>query len=230
MESHASFHEAIAACLENAEALLEDVQSLRDVDRHATAFFLAIIAQEECAKAFLLHLVDRGVVPWHPLVERAARDHACKQLLGLVLEHLNPDHGEWERRITEIAVAQVFPRAVADAIALLRHEKIGRWQSSDWAWTEPLEYDPAARRVVRGRLDARKQDALYVRLGKNGNVASRPTRVSEQDATEAAERADRFRSFAGSLVDGKPVGLDYELIRETFRAAFEGLEHASSKP
>lgn len=218
------FRESIVACIEHVEQLLEDVRWLRDLDRHATAFVLAVAAQEECAKAFLLHLVDCGAVPWHPLVKRAARDHACKQLLGLVLDHLNPDWDEWQRRVREFTLDTTFPRTVADAINLLRHEKIGRWQSRGWGWAEPPDYEPASRSVARGRFDARKQDALYVRLAKNGGVASAPSSVTEQDATMAAERAERFRDAARSLVDSDPRGLlDYEEVRATFQAMFEGL-------
>jgi hypothetical protein len=149
--------------------LLDDVDWLYYEERPAaTCLALATIAQEEFAKAFFLALVDRGVIAWNSLVNRATRDHTCKQLLGLVLSHLSPDDDEENKRsdefmtgveehkrlmnaykksldenerdsiwarITAISSSwNSLPQSVSDAIFILRHEKIGRWEPSFSEW------------------------------------------------------------------------------------------------
>jgi hypothetical protein len=57
----------------------------------ATSLALAILAEEEFAKGFLLLLVGRGVIPWSNAVWRAARDHSCKHLLCALMEYADPD-------------------------------------------------------------------------------------------------------------------------------------------
>src|ERR1700730_1673725 len=95
------FIEAAAACLSNGERLLYDAEFLNYSEYPGTSFALATIAHEEFAKAFLIFLVSRNVIIWNSLIYRATRDHACKQLLGLVMSYINPDTDEDIRRSEE---------------------------------------------------------------------------------------------------------------------------------
>jgi AbiV family abortive infection protein len=72
----------------NAKQLLEDAKFLFDFDRFSTALSLAVLAQEEFAKAFLLQLVEEEALPWLPEVQRTMARHQCKQLLAIVMEWL----------------------------------------------------------------------------------------------------------------------------------------------
>jgi hypothetical protein len=57
MDIHKSrLSHAMSACVENGQRLHQDAEWL-GTDRSATAVALCILAQEEFAKAFLLHLV-----------------------------------------------------------------------------------------------------------------------------------------------------------------------------
>lgn len=80
--------ESITATTKNGETLLEDAKLLFDWDRFATAFALAVLAQEEFAKAFLLQLVADGALPWVREVQRSMVRHECKHLLALIMEWL----------------------------------------------------------------------------------------------------------------------------------------------
>lgn len=80
--------ESIAVTTKNAEALLDDAKLIFDWDRFSTAFALAVLAQEELAKAFLLQLVADGALPWERGVQRSMARHECKHILGLVMEWL----------------------------------------------------------------------------------------------------------------------------------------------
>jgi AbiV family abortive infection protein len=80
--------QSVRAALTNGHCLLDDADFLQFSDPPATAYFLSLIAQEEFAKAFLLALVRRGIVPWDQHVLRATRDHTCKQLLCVVMDSM----------------------------------------------------------------------------------------------------------------------------------------------
>ena len=86
---------AIRACVRNGCALLEDSDHMRDWDRFGTAFALAILAEEEFSKAFLLYLVQDGAIPWTAEVRRAIRNHECKHLLTLLMDHLAERGEQW---------------------------------------------------------------------------------------------------------------------------------------
>src|SRR3954453_20364687 len=74
----------------NGKRLLEDASFLFDWDRFGTALALAVLAQEEFAKAFLLQLVADGALPWIPEVQRSTARHQCKHLLAIMMEWLGP--------------------------------------------------------------------------------------------------------------------------------------------
>src|SRR5579859_4076846 len=107
---------AMAACVDNGQRLLEDAEWLGN-DRFATAYALCILAQEEFAKAFLLHLVQEDILPWNSDIRDSMRDHPCKQLLGLLMEWLSPPDDEYFSRIRESAANRdklMLPPHVAD--------------------------------------------------------------------------------------------------------------------
>ncbi len=222
------FREAMEACFANGDRLLEDVRNLLDWERAPSALVLAVVAQEEFAKGFMLHLINDGLLPWHPLVQRASRDHACKQLLGLVMDYLNPEFEEFMARFKELEAEPEafdgFPGPVADALNMLRHEKIGRWESNFWVWAEPPNYDRTAKKVAEGEYDRRKQDALYVRLSVLGGVASTPDRVPAATAREEFARAERFRSLVGQLLERDTRALwEYERVAVAVKDLFASL-------
>jgi AbiV family abortive infection protein len=82
------YQEAIEACIENGNRLLEDSENLRDFDRFPSAKALAILAQEEFAKAYIMKLVQEGAIPLCDEILRATSDHHCKQLMAILMEYL----------------------------------------------------------------------------------------------------------------------------------------------
>lgn len=220
--SHLS--KSVVACVDNGERLLEDAQYFSDFKRYPTAYALLIVAQEEFAKAFMLYLIAEGVIPWNREVRRSLRDHTCKQLFGLIMDTLNPPFEEFLERI-ENSRKGIFittlSRTVADAINIFRHEKIRRWKSKNWVWAEPPGYDAAAKRVAEGRLDGQKQDALYVSLGRTGEITSVPTWITSEMVESEYEKTERL----GSLVKGIKIGtditaLDYERVKNALTLVF----------
>ncbi len=219
-----SFDKAIQASLENGDRLLEDAQWLLDLERYATTYALCILAQEEYAKAFLLHLIDVQALPWNIEVRRVLRDHACKQLLGLILDFLNPDIDEFLARIKKGNTIKRYrlPSYIADAINIIRYEKVPREDSYAWRDQDDPPCNPKARKIANGQLDKQKQDALYVRLGKTGQVASTPLRFSAAEATKEFEKAKRL----GEVLDRDKIApsgfssFDYKRIVAGFKLVF----------
>ena len=219
--------ESARACLQNGRRLLDDAELLEFQEPPTTAHFLSLIAQEEFAKGFLLALVVRGVIPWDPRLLRAARDHSCKQLLCVVMAYLSPDTDEFVKRCDAVILRHDIagiPREVVDAINILRHEKLGRWVHHSWVWAADPEYDPQALAVSEGKQDSLKQDALYVRLGRDGGVATIPQGATCAGIREERERGERMAGLVDGVLDGGDhPGLDYGNVEELFRALFHSL-------
>jgi len=214
--------------------LLDDADFLGTDSRPSTVFALAVIAQEEFAKGFLFHFISEGALPAAPLVLRMARDHTCKQLMMLVMDYLNPDSEEFLthlKSVFEDRAAERFRRDVADAMNILRHEKVGRWKSKNWFWAEEPTYDGTARSVADGSFDREKQDALYVRVGGDGSLACTPASVRPEVARATFERAGRLGRLVDQVLKGDINGvIDYDRVKDAIGALFAGLAVAPDVP
>ena len=210
--------------MENGQRLLNEAELLEFEDPPSTKFFLSIIAQEECAKGFLLYLVSIGAVPWNSLILRASRDHNCKHLLCIVMDFLDPDDEEFISRMDSSILKHKrldMPARVADSMNILRHEKIGRWESSKWVWAEDPNYEKEALEIAEGKLDRIKQRSLYVELTKTGDVKASPNQITKDQANVEYEKGRRFVFFLRDLAEGEPpISVDYENIEQSFRALF----------
>lgn len=211
-------------CCDNGRRLLDEAELLEFERPPATRYYLSIIAQEEYAKAFLLYLVSIDAIPWNTLLSRATRNHHCKQLVGIVLDYISPDTDDFLRRVDtwrrENKKADL-PACVVDAMNILRHEKIRRWESNARVWAEDPDYDKMAVSVAEGNRDTEKQRALYVEITKGGRVSSTPEQITEQQADDEYERGRRFDSSVRGLVRGEPTGAwDYESVEKCFKVLF----------
>ena len=187
------YKEAIKASIENGRRLLEDSEILRDSERFPTAKALAILAQEEFVKAYIIRLVQEGAIPWCAEIRRATKDHLCKQLMGIVMEYLftpwdAESRRERERRPKVKFPGPLLPGKVADALNIFCNEKIMGWKSSSWCWAEDPKYDVEAKKVWNGKFEKSKQDAMYVSVGKDGEVINTPL-VDSDDANKHIEYA-----------------------------------------
>lgn len=216
----------IQACVENGERLLTETYDLEFRKPPSSRFFLIMIAQEEFAKAFILFLVKEGIVLLSPPVLRAINDHACKQLVGMIMDYMIMHWDDIEELKVAISsdydLGDRLPNEVGSAMELLRYEKIGRWESNNWVWAEDPKYDTSALRIAEGNKDRRKQDALYVRIGRNGRVCSTPQTISEDETRNEFERARRYRSFVDSILDGKASSHRYDKAMAALKILFEG--------
>lgn len=219
----AILEKSIAACIANAERLTNESHDLEFRDPPALQLYVLLIAQEELAKAFLLLLVRDGIIPFSRTLLRAMNDHACKQLVGLIMDYII---SRWETVAELEAMVQQdaelgdrLPPAVESAIILLRFEKVGRWESKAWDWLEPQIYEPEAKQIAEGKADRRKQDALYVRIGGDGRVCP-PPMVTESEIYEEKERVSSFGYLMCSLMEGEEASYRLEKAMTFIRSIF----------
>jgi len=193
---------------------------MSDIEHLPSAYALSILAQEEFAKAFLLHLIGEHIIPWNTEVQRSLRDHSCKHLLVLVMDWLNPPTEEFLAKLKE-PFNNSFPSHVASALDIYRHEKIRRWKSQGWSWVEDPDYDSVAQKVGDGYVDRLKQDALYVRISKTGEIASLPSTVPNDEVEKELEKAERLGHLVGRLNEGEiTMSRDYETLKATIKILF----------
>lgn len=222
-QSNGRLTRAANACLENADRLLEETYDLEFRRPLATTYYIAVIAQEEAAKAFLLILIRDGLVPMDRGVRRALNDHACKHLVGMILDYMIM-HWDTTEELNalisqDLAVADGrLPNDVGSALEILAYEKIDRWKGNHWAWAEDPGYDDGALRIAEGRKDRRKQDALYVRLGSDGQVSSTPMEITEGETKVELETARRYCGFVNSLVEGTDAGIQAKRVGKVMAA------------
>jgi hypothetical protein len=216
-------NETIKACVANGTKLYDESYDIEFREPPSLQLYVLLIAQEEFAKAFILFLVREGVIPFSRPLLRAMNDHACKHLVGLIMDYIIMRWDNWgkaqELIRADVALGDKLPDAIESAIMLLRFEKVGRWESRGWDWKDPPQYDTATRKIAEGQTDRRKQDALYVRIGGDGRVCPSLT-FTEHEIDENKERAREFRHLVESVTSGGDPSYRYEKAIMVIRAMF----------
>lgn len=219
------YQSAIRACVLNGRRLLADADLVHGWDHHGTAYALAVLAQEEFAKAFLLFLVQDSAIPWTKEVRWAVRDHKCKHLLSMLMDYLAARGENWLEEFkagTKAAEPIQLPTETLAVINLFRHEKIGRMEDRDWDVLEPNDYSRNARSVAEGSVDRAKQSAIYVNVGGNGEVISTPDAVTPSQAAHELERCRRVEELASDIESGYVAAFrEYATMRDIFHAVFD---------
>lgn len=219
-----SLSKAIEASLCNGERILNDAEMLLYPESAPTAFALSVLAQEEFAKAFLLYLVETKCIPWDSNIGKALNDHTCKQLMCLLLDFISLEVDRLLERMGAIEKREgpFLPVHIIDTINIIRHEKLDRNSRSDWIDPEDPHLEPIVKKIADGDFDKLKQDALYVRIGRTGEVVSEPNKITLELAETELEKARRF-SRVLYRDDGQlkgPIGLDYEKVSALLKVLF----------
>lgn len=188
----------------NAEQLFEDAKHFEEWGRFPTAYALGILAQEEYGKAFLLHLAMEQAVPWTDGLDRALRNHRCKQLVALVMEFLQrKDFMELLEDPDRFRGASTLPEYVLDAIHVIVHEHIRELNREDWLDDSDRRVHPVANRIARGILDREKQAGFYVHVGSDGKIRKNPSMVTAERCRSEIARTERvagtFCFYDGAL-------------------------------
>lgn len=183
---------SIDVTTDNGKKLLDDAKLLFDWDRFGTSLALAVLAQEEFAKAFLLRLVADGALPWIPEVQRSMARHQCKHLLAIVMEWLGP-----------FDVAELVAQSKRDT---QRHEqkmawlkrRIARYEDGNVADDpndpEPVEPDISLPEDVAAALNIYRHEEIE---RMTSGYARRDSKWSKGKARDIADGAlDRVKQTA----------------------------------
>jgi AbiV family abortive infection protein len=216
----AKFQKSIAACIANGERLLEEANWA--MHRASTGLALAMLAQEECAKAFVLALVRDGILPWTNDVRRSLSVHVCKHLVAIAMEWLlevNESRLNEDKLNPTADMPNYLPPDVATAMNIYRHElieRIGKRHPDHYT-----EWKGRARKLADGKRDRRKQSALYVGLNDDGGLSSEPCE-SQQAYEEELVRTKALLEFAND-VDRHVIFAfhEYKMFTEIFAAMFK---------
>jgi len=200
--------------------MMDDALQLEFQASGGTRLAICMLAQEEYAKAFLLYMVLEELAPWDSDLLRVIRNHACKHLVAVVMEYVDP---EWDtldelKAITkaEYDLEGRFPPRVSSALNILYHEKIRRGDFFD-----DNDYEPDIVAIASGGRDKVKQDAVYIDLDKDCRVRNAPMSVTNEDAQREYERARRYGSTVSGLVDyGDNDTLQLEKLKEATKLVF----------
>jgi AbiV family abortive infection protein len=240
-----AYERSLVACVDNGDRLLRDAQFLFDWDSFASSVALSVLAEEEFAKAFLLYLISEGVIPWTTEVGRSLRDHHSKHLLGLVIDWFSSLLGEWfeeslrwhERQQSPVLAEQgrvsPWPSEVAHAFNLYRFERLENWRAGYRAYTVKEDFPETLGTVQKVMAhDGKKQNAIYVRVGSDGQCAGTPQNdVSMEMAKEELARAKRFSQFAGDYLRSsgglRLYSPEYQGLAEVLRIIFGVVDYES---
>jgi AbiV family abortive infection protein len=187
--------DTVKSVIENAERLFDDAKLLEGMERFPSAYAISILAQEEFGKAFLLHLAAEQRVPWTPGLQRALRNHQCKQLVALVMEYIQrKDFLELLQEPDRFRGASSLPAHVMDAIHIVVHEHIRELDRAAWVDEGERKVHPIANRIAHGILDREKQSGIYIHVGWNGTIRKAPHMVTAQRCQEEIARTERVGS------------------------------------
>lgn len=210
----------IKICIENGNRLLDDAKYLFDLESFASAYALAKLAQEEFSKSFILRLVEIKALDWTREVRRSLNHHISKQLMGIILEYLNPSTEDFLKFIKDGTLLNKSG-SVCDSINIYIHEILRRWQSGSWIWAEDPQYNKDANFIYKGREDKLKQNVIYINISKSCQVTNLhlPINTKREFAEKEIEKAARY----GQFVEMNYEDIRYKDIIESFKILKIGL-------
>ncbi len=167
------------AAYENACSLIIDAKTLFDTQRFPRAGALAILAEEEYAKAFVLCICARDR-RWDSAIFRALTDHGAKQAIS-------------QGMLTYWKWLQTNLQRVAE---LNRFSFVGIQPA---IFPSPHEWDKIVKTARTSHLKNRKRDKIkqrffYVGIGREGKAIHRPSTISNKAASECIDMATTFKA------------------------------------
>ena len=115
-----------------------------------------------------------------------------------------------------------LPNRIVDAINILRHVKIGQWETGQVYDEE--KYNPAAQAIADGTRDREKQSAFYVGVSKSGEILNRPDETSEEAIRLAIDRSGKVSSALDGLLTYGLPGVELERLLRNLKVMFASEE------
>ena len=166
------------ACYLNASDLLTDAETLYKTSRWSRAAALAVLAEEEFSKAFMLRICAYQN-RWDSNVHEALRKHSSKQGISQAM-----------RDYLDLVVPNTLRVEELNKRALI--------PTQPGMFLSPKHLDPIMNRArqtfAKPLRDYVKQDALYVNVDEHASIVSKPNATSQSAADECIREARKFKA------------------------------------
>lgn len=178
--------ETLSCIKENAHGLLLDAELMFENRRWSRAQALAILAIEEIGKYLLLK--------WNMNEPKLLLSHRKKQQTATTLSFARIAEEVLSRYLSENGLALKHRSELSDDQKKFLESEEGqacrelifgpRNNALVERVSEKVDEDGFSEKVSTGVMDQAKQRALYVDIGRNGNVLNTPSGVTEDDAEQ----------------------------------------------
>jgi AbiV family abortive infection protein len=169
------------AAYESACSLLSDAKILQGAGRYARAGALAILAEEEFAKSFVV-CICAGERRWDSEVLVGLRDHGRKQAISQAML----DYWKWVQE---------------NMAAVEKMNRFSLTKTTPSVMLSPGDMDALLRRVEKEHVKKRTRDVLkqrmfYVAIGQSGSVIHDPKSITESMAAQCLEATTAFKTIS----------------------------------
>jgi AbiV family abortive infection protein len=172
------------AAYANGCGLREDAVTLFSAQRYPRSAALAILAEEEFSKAFLM-LICAEYGRWDSTIFMALRKHANKQGISEAML----DYLAWfNENYKGVAVLNQFAFIPMSASIDPGEKKINEIT------------EKAKNRFSKPIKDYLKQDAFYVSIDDNGKIISIPSAIGNEEAKQCLKAAEKFQVITEVLL------------------------------
>lgn len=164
------------------------------------------MAKHECKHLLAI------VLEWIPQMDFGTMDSkneersARHQLKMDWYERLRQRHvsGDWSEHPEDPEPADPkvdFPKEVADAINIFRHEEVERYRPLGYPWKDEEWASGHARKIADGWLDKQKQSGFYVEISKTGQIGQHPGLVSREMSKREIEKTEQLHEMRDRASD-----------------------------
>lgn len=179
---------SIESALLNAEDILFEANLLYEHSKFARAAALAILAEEEFAKAILLKECTQIKI-WNSFYFKIIKQHPEKQATSEYISYLLSKI----KRIDEDNKFRFIPMTVENYI-FPGSSEIQDFKSKLQEHT-----------IKKKKRDIYKQSMFYTNISKKGIVTSSPHNISQKEAAICLDSADRVKEFAKFIHENLPI-------------------------
>ncbi|UCV14163.1 AbiV family abortive infection protein [Quatrionicoccus australiensis] len=181
----AKLKEASLLSYANACSLLDDAATLYSANRFPRAAALAILAEEEFSKSFVL-CVSVQEKRWDSALLRGLRDHAPKQAIAKAMR----TYAEWVK-INEQRVAAMNQYSLIPALS----SRI----PTDEEMSEMFE-EIKTTHIKRRSKDRQKQNFLYVAIARDGSTSNNPSSTTKDESKSHLDSTQEFKLISEHML------------------------------
>lgn len=172
--------ETARAAYESGCSLLSDAKALLETERHCRAGALAILAEEEYSKAFILCNCAQ-MRRWDSVIFRSLTDHGGKQTVSQVMI----DYWAWlQNNLKAVAEMNRFSFIPAQPSVLPSQTEF-----------DAMVEKAKKQHMTKRQRDKLKQQMLYVHIDRNGSAIHKPNAVTAGTAQQCIDDTYLFKTI-----------------------------------